>query len=140
MTTRPTKRALKRKPRSLVPFTVLVRAGQEVVTMPVLVVSEANSREHWRVKHARKKRQQMTIRMCLPLVRHLSHVTNVRMTRIGSRKLDTDNLASAFKTCRDQLAWWLGVDDGDERVTWECDQITGAKKHGIIVTFTEAQS
>jgi hypothetical protein len=40
----------------------------------------------------------------------------VRLTRVAPRKLDDDNLASACKGVRDEVAAMLGVDDGDERL------------------------
>ncbi len=44
----------------------------------------------------------------------------VRLTRVGKKLLDDDNLAAAFKYIRDGVAEALGVDDGDKRkVTWE---------------------
>ncbi len=46
------------------------------------------------------------------------------LTRIG-RKLDDDNLASAFKAVRDQVAAELGVDDGSDAVAWRYAQERG---------------
>jgi hypothetical protein len=56
----------------------------------------------------------------------------VRLTRIGPRKLDSDNVAGACKATRDGVADWLGVDDGDEsRVRWVYAQERGA--YGVRV-------
>ena len=80
-------------------------------------VSEMNQREHWAAKNRRKQDQQEHVavemlnalrgkRIELPCV--------VKMTRIGPKKMDNDNLAGAMKHCQDQIARQLGVDDGDE--------------------------
>lgn len=95
-------------------------------SMPVRVVSEANQHEHWRAKYHRKKQQQkivaeewITIRagympLRLPCV--------IRLTRIGPKRLDADNLAGSFKHVQDSIAREIGVDDGDERIKWEYEQ------------------
>ena len=49
----------------------------------------------------------------------------ITITRIGPRKLDSDNLAGSAKHVRDGVADWLGIDDGDERLTWEYAQRSG---------------
>jgi hypothetical protein len=51
----------------------------------------------------------------------------VTLTRIAPRKLDSDNLNSAFKAMRDGIADWLCVDDGHESVTWVYAQRKGRK-------------
>jgi hypothetical protein len=47
------------------------------------------------------------------------------LTRCSPRKLDDDNLASAFKAIRDEVAKQLGVDDGGTRVEWVYKQMPG---------------
>jgi hypothetical protein len=46
----------------------------------------------------------------------------ITITRLGPRKLDDDNLASSAKHVRDGIADKLGVDDGDDRLTWRYSQ------------------
>lgn len=47
----------------------------------------------------------------------------VTLTRCApSSGLDSDNLLSSLKGCRDQVAKWLGVDDRDPRVEWRYEQ------------------
>ena len=46
----------------------------------------------------------------------------VTITRVGPRKLDDDNLASACKYVRDQIAANIGVDDGSDQYTWRYAQ------------------
>lgn len=92
------------------------------IEYPCRVISEANSPEHWRLKHKRKLNQQEETgfeisnalkgrKVRLPCV--------VTLTRIGSRRLDPDNLANGFKAVQDMVAKKLGCDDGDtEKVQW----------------------
>jgi hypothetical protein len=46
----------------------------------------------------------------------------VIFTRFGPQKFDDDNLAYAFKSIRDTLADWIGVDDGNPRYKWRYRQ------------------
>jgi hypothetical protein len=49
----------------------------------------------------------------------------VRVSKTG-RMLDDDNLRSAFKAIRDQVAAELGIDDGDKaRVRFTYDEVRG---------------
>lgn len=50
----------------------------------------------------------------------------VRMVRVAPRCLDDDNLGSGFKSTRDGIADWLGLDDRDKRVKFTPAQETGA--------------
>jgi hypothetical protein len=95
-------------------------------TAPIRIVSEANSREHWAQRLKRKTAQQtetiIELRRVLrdsPKVRFPCVVT---LTRIGSRRMDSDNLANGFKGVRDAIAHELRIDDGDERITFEYKQ------------------
>lgn len=47
------------------------------------------------------------------------------ITRIGPRRLDDDNLQSACKYVRDEIARKVGVDDGSDQYTWQYDQRVG---------------
>lgn len=87
--------------------------------VPVKTVSEANGRDHWRVKAKRVRTQRraaaaMCPRHALPCV--------VRMVRCSAGDLDDDNLRGALKAVRDGIADALGVDDRDPRVRWEYEQ------------------
>jgi hypothetical protein len=55
----------------------------------------------------------------------------VTLTRIGPKPLDGDNLQSAFKTVRDQIASLLRVDDADPRVEWRYGQRKG--EYGVEI-------
>lgn len=100
-----------------------------VVTLKGLVlVSEANTREPWAVRHARRTFQRRHVGAALaslgpcPLALPLA----VTITRSGPRALDTDNLQGSAKAVRDELALWLGVDDGPSApVSWHVAQVRG---------------
>lgn len=49
----------------------------------------------------------------------------LRLVRGGPRRLDDDNLASAFKSLRDGIARTLGVDDRHPSVRYEPDECVG---------------
>ena len=97
---------------------------------PIRTVSEANTRGHWSKRYARSEAQKHAV---LALCRSRFGVrppppVRVTLTRIAPRTLDSDNLASAFKAIRDAVAFWLELDDGDERISWAYVQTKGAPK------------
>ena len=101
------------------------------LSIPVKLVSEANMREHWAIKNKRKKHQQTVVEYALAGLKRDIPVfpVHVVITRVGVRKLDSDNLAGSAKGVRDQIAKVLGCDDGDEsKVTWEYRQRKGVPK------------
>ena len=57
----------------------------------------------------------------------------VTLTRIGARKLDSDNLARSMKAVRDGIADALGIDDGSDRIEWKYAQEKG--KYAVKVTI-----
>lgn len=107
--------------------------------VPVKTVSELNRRDHWRTKDRRRREQQEAAyyaykgaakggRVALPCV--------VRFLRIGPRKLDSDNLASAMKAVRDTIAQCVGVDDGSESIRFEYDQVAiGERSYNVKVSI-----
>lgn len=91
------------------------------IEMPIIVVSEANRRDHHMARYRRSKRQSSLCKIaCLRLIKPLpeDYFAKITLTRLGKRTLDTDNLAGAFKSVRDIIADLLGVDDGSDRLTW----------------------
>jgi hypothetical protein len=52
---------------------------------------------------------------------------DVHLTRYASRALDSDNLVGSMKHVRDAVAHWLGIDDGDPRVSYQVGQRIAAK-------------
>ena len=93
--------------------------------IPIRLPSLANTRMNWRAMAHLKGKQKVATLVCmaglvippLPLV--------ITITRIGPRKLDDDNLASACKYIRDKIADMVGVDDGSSLYTWRYEQEVG---------------
>jgi len=111
------------------------------VTLPVRIVSITNEREHWRSRSRRAKAHRHAA-LAVPAFRPLP--CRVTLTRIAPRKLDDDNLRSAFKSLRDGIADRLGVDDRDPRVVWDYRQERStAKTYAArveIVAITQAEA
>lgn len=115
------------------------------VTVPVKTVSELNRHEHWRIRAKRARSQHLAVQTCLlsrgwPEMVTVVPPLHVHLTRLSARKLDTDNLAGALKHCRDAVAKFLGVDDGDEAaVSWSVGQ-ERQKGYAVRVEFYRRQS
>lgn len=97
-----------------------------VVDVKCRVISEANWRGHWGARKKRVAVQRTAVRLALGhrLRRYDAATYRVTFTRlfVRGRGLDSDNLAGAFKACRDEVAAWVGLDDGDPRYTWVYEQ------------------
>lgn len=117
------------------------------VTVLVRTVSEANRHEHWRYRQKRAKGQHNAAYRALATLwvnqygsaecrrRTTLLPLHTHLTRLAPRRLDSDNLAGALKHCRDAVARFLGVDDGDEAmVTWSVGQ-EQAKMYGVKIEF-----
>lgn len=108
--------------------------------LPIRTVSEANQREHWAVKAKRKKQQTNLAALvtCSVVSQRwlFARPARITLTRYGVRRLDADNLAGSFKGIQDGIAAALGMDDGDERLTWVYAQEKGNKSRiGVVVTI-----
>lgn len=99
------------------------------VLLPLTIISEANTRQHWRQVAARKALHRNTAKCILQSHARPKHdgPVSITLTRIAPRTLDDDNLASGFKAARDGVADWLGIDDGSKRLTWAYAQRKGGK-------------
>lgn len=112
--------------------------------MPLKIVSEANCRDHWRVKAKRVKAHRITAHSMLRVAFGASGWAAplvITLTRIGPRDLDTDNLAGGFKAVRDGIADWLGINDGDKAVTWNYTQERGKPKQyaaRVVIEWSNA--
>lgn len=106
-------------------------------TVPIRLPSLANTRMYWRRMASLKKKQKEATAACIknagPIA--LPMPLLVTITRVGPRKLDDDNLASACKYVRDQIAAAVGVDDGSPLYTWRYEQKIG--KYSVEVEITE---
>lgn len=109
---------------------------------PIRVISEANCRDHWAVKSRRRQRQQQEMDVLLLNAlqgRKVQLPCRVKLTRIGARILDSDNLQSAFKAVRDAIARRLGIDDGDSRIKFDyAQEAIGRREYNIKVRITQA--
>jgi hypothetical protein len=64
----------------------------------------------------------------------------VTLTAYVVRRLDPDNLAGALKPMQDTIADYLGIDDGDPRIRWECGCVETRGREGVIVTIQVGQT
>lgn len=100
--------------------------------IPIVLPSLANTRMVWQRMARLKKKQKQAVSLCirgltippLPLI--------VSITRVGPRRLDDDNLASACKYVRDEIARKVGVDDGSDQYSWQYYQRTSSE-YGVDV-------
>jgi hypothetical protein len=98
-----------------------------VMELPIETISEANTKEHWARKANRVKKQRADAFYYCRLKRGIIEVSpdatiKIKLVRLAPKKLDNDNLVSAFKAIRDGIADWLKVNDGSDKITWEYDQ------------------
>lgn len=94
---------------------VLTKAPPDATSfeIPIRTYSILNLREHWARRHRRSAAQRRAVELFWPWRgRKWLFPVEVTLTRIGLRKLDSDNLQGALKAVRDQVAKQLGVDDG----------------------------
>lgn len=113
------------------------------VTIPLRIVSEANSSEPWPKKAKRHKQQKMLVKAYLPSVPFLLPCT-VMLIRHAPRPFDDDNLQTAFKYIRDAVASWFvelpglpGQADSDPRITWKYVQKKTKDKQYYITIQVE---
>lgn len=113
------------------------------------LVSEANDRSHWTMRRKRERTQKSIVWGHLQTAFAKNGIPGlpavVRLTRIAPRRLDSDNLARAFKAIRDQVATCLlpatagnqsrrWADDSDAQLSWEYDQRQGRpKQHAVCI-------
>jgi hypothetical protein len=111
-----------------------------IVTIPIQLVSEANSRDHHMAKHRRVKSQRKAVWAMLfnELIREVEKY-RVTLTRIAPRLLDTDNRNSSMKAVRDETAKWLGRDDAPSSgIEWVYDQRKGEPRQYAVEIEVEA--
>ncbi len=112
-----------------------------VHTVPGWRLSAANNlREHPMVRAKRVKNERATAALMFHVWRGLKNVERVHFVRIAPRELDEgDNLTSAFKGIRDELARMFGVNDNRKGgVSWTYDQEkpTEPKTYAVRVEVT----
>ncbi len=120
--------------------------------IPIRTVSEANRHEHWSAASKRHRSQQLTVRLSFWHYMTLYKLPAiVTITRLAPRVLDDDNLVSALKWIRDELAEIMLPDipahymcchgrimsqkgrcDSDPRIKWRYDQ-EKRKEYGVRI-------
>lgn len=107
------------------------------VTIPIRTTTGQNAREHWAARAKRVKRERKLTGLSLlhqvhwerktALLRVLAGagVVSVHLERVSPRRADDDNVVGSMKAVRDEIAAWLGIDDGDPRIAWSYSQSLG---------------
>lgn len=100
------------------------------ILIPLKTISTANARLNRFKLAAMTKAQRSTTRNALMSAAPMPPAPpiTVVITRIGPKKMDSDNLAISQKGVRDGVADWLGVDDGDQGIQWVYEQRAGGPK------------
>jgi hypothetical protein len=98
-----------------------------VITVPLRTKSGMNARELWQARSRRVKKEREITAWILKPAKKPPIPCTVKLWRIGPTSgLDDDNLASALKGVRDEVAEWLGVNDRDRTtVRYAYDQKRG---------------
>lgn len=100
-----------------------------LIEVPLRLGRGGNDRMHWRTKNRQKKAEQEAVGWALAARKDRTKPKPpliVTLTRVApSEGLDRDNLVSCFKAIQDSIAAWLGVDDRDASVRYQCDQKRG---------------
>ena len=112
------------------PMDTQVKNGILISTIPMVTVSEANTKEHWSISSKRHKRQKLLVRLALNgHVCQLQSPYHVTIVRHAPGTLDIhDNLPTALKWIVDGIADMLlpgqavGRADSDPRISWHFNQ------------------
>lgn len=85
------------------------------IVVPLRTVSVPNQREHHMAKHRRVKAERKAVAWLLNGKQLPPPPVVVTLTRLSPHHtpLDDDNLTGALKAVRDEVAKYLGVDDGN---------------------------
>lgn len=107
------------------------------VSVPWRLKSSLNRREHHLRRHERVKKERNDAALVFRVFRGLKNVERVHFVRYAPRALDAgDNLPSAFKAIRDEIAKLIGVHDGKGGgVEWTYDEQRD-REHKVRVDVT----
>jgi hypothetical protein len=106
------------------------------VMIPLRTISAPNAREHWAKKAKRVKAERQAAYLMAP--RGVQAPCEIKITRIAPRMMDGDNLQGAMKGVRDGIADRIGIDDGDNRLTWVYGQRKGkTKEYAVFIEISE---
>jgi hypothetical protein len=113
--------------------------------VPVRTISEANSREHWAKAKKRHDLQKKWVKVFFEKEEpYIPLPCVIKLTRIGQRELDSDNLPVSMKYIRDAIADQIfprlapGQADNDPRLSWEYDQAI-SRIYAVKVEFFAQQ-
>lgn len=136
---------MKKKKESLEKPTSKNEFVDEIITLtiPLRTKSEANSFDHWRVKHERHRKQRFLVFNALkPYAQMLRMPCSILFTRYAPKKLDKhDNLPISFKYIVDACCTMItknyvaGRADDDERISIAYDQVI-SKEYSIKIEIT----
>jgi hypothetical protein len=105
------------------------------IAIPLKLGAALNARVHWTARAKRAKTERAIIGAAL---RHHPFTADevpstCTLVRIAPRALDDDNLAGAFKSIRDEVAAFFGVDDGPKGpIRWCYEQRREAPKQYAV--------
>jgi hypothetical protein len=99
-----------------------------------LVSPNSQRREHWTQRSRRVSKERAAVAVHLLALRNKPSLpVVVTLVHIAPRRMDSDNSVGALKGVRDEVALWLGVDDGSELITWHYAQQTG--EYGVLIAM-----
>jgi hypothetical protein len=114
------------------------RRGVEIIISNLKTVSLLNQREHWSVRAKRAKEHRLEAWVMTPSLSNIKPPMAIKLTRIGPRRLDGDNLQGALKNIRDGIADRLGIDDGSALIRWSYDQESrGEGNYAVVICARE---
>lgn len=105
------------------------------IHVPIRLPSLSNERLHWRRMARIKRDQKYAVGLLLSTQRKIAPPLTVTITRVGPRRLDDDNLEAACKYVRDEVARWVGLDDGSPLYEWRYNQRPG--QYEVVVRITD---
>jgi len=103
-----------------------------VISIPIKTVGELNVREHWAQAKKRHDAQKSAVHVIFKTLQSKPTLPcQVTLTRVGKRRLDSDNLIDSFKWIRDAVADNLipgklpGRADDSPKISWQYSQESG---------------
>lgn len=93
--------------------------------VPIRLGGGMNVRDgHWAQRAKRVKAERAAVSAFAPLPHVWHHLAKesvffrVTLTRVAPRRMDSDGWVARAKGVRDEVARLMGIDDGDERLSW----------------------